>query len=270
MENKNMENVENVEKGRVGDHSVEIIDGIQVINYSKGKSLHVRFNYRGTPTEENPEGSFEDGGHLEFKFKDPRDTLKFLTNNFELLGGVEQLILFDYVQFYEDEGFYSQLEIYYLLLLELKLPCIDCFIAKHPIPKKDFKDFTEEELENHKANCKQFRDEFEKSIREAHKFAVVNTWKVWNDIQSNVRRKRIDSSEVIVTEEDIKRVSIPKESMFDTNYKGREVSVAYGFNLYRRLWHVYFEDGSWVIAGDHGNGWYSAETNFNSYKLLER
>ena len=253
-----------MENGKVGDHSVEVINDVQVIDYSKGKTLHVRFNYRSGPTEE-----FGEGGHLEFKFKDPRDTLKFLTNNFELLGVVEQCKLFDYVQWYENEGSYSQLEIYYLLLLELKLPFIDGFRAKYHIPKKEFKDFTEEELENYKANCKQFRDEFEKSIREAHKFAVANTWKVWNDIQYNVRKKRIDSSEVIVTEEDIKRVSIPKENIFDTNYKGKEVSVIHGFNLYRRLWHVYFEDGSWVIAGDHGNGWYVAETDFNDYKLLD-
>ena len=263
MENENIETTGLVD-GKIEDCSVEVINDIQVIDYSKGKTLHVRFNYRSDPTEE-----FGEGGHLIFKFKDPRDTLKFLTNNFELLCDVEQIILFNYVQRYEDEGFYSQLEIYYLLLLELKLPLIDCFIAKHSIPKKDFKDLNEEELENYKANCKQFRDEFEKSIREAHKFAVANTWKVWNDIQANVRRKRIDTNEYVPTVEDIKRSSIPASTLFDTNYKGREVSVTQGFNLYRRLWKVIFEDNSWVIASDLGNGWYSAETNFNSYKLLD-
>ena len=264
MENKNMEN------GRVGDHSVEIIDDIQVINYSKGKSLHVRFNYRGDPTEENPEGSFEDGGHLEFKFKDPRDTLKFLTNNFELLGGVESKILFDYVQWYEDEGFYSQLEIYYLLILEIKLPFIMGFVPLHPIPKKDFKDYTPIELENYLANCAKFRAEYETAIREAHKFAVANTWKVWNDIQYRVRRNKVDTSEYVPTSGDILKYSIPVEELFDLNYKEKKVHIVFGFNLYRRLWKVIFEDNSWVIAGDHGNGWYSAETNFNSYKLLER
>lgn len=259
-----------LDDGVIGDCGVEIIDGVQVINYSKGKNLHVRFNYRGEPTEEYPEGAFGEGGHLKFKFKDPRDTLKFLVKNFELLGHVESKILFDYVQWHENEGTYSQLEIYYLLILEIKLPFIMGFVAKHPIPKKDFKDYTPIELENYKANCSQFHDEYEDAIRAAHKFAVANTWKVWNDIQYWVRRNKVDTSEFAPTIEDIKKSSLPPSILFDLEYKEKKVHIVFGFNLYRRLWKVIFEDNSWIIAGDHGNGWYSAETDFNSYKLLER
>ena len=254
------------------EYRIEVIDGIQIIDYSKGKNIHIRFNYLGEPTEENPNGSYEDGGHIEFKFKDPRDILRFLTKNFELLGMVESSKLFDYVFYNTHDAGFSQLEVYYLLLLEIKLPFINFFRAKHPIPRKDFKDFTEEELKDYKANCNQFREEFESSIREAHKFAVANTWKVWNDIQytrdRNIRAG--ESGEVAFSEEDIKRCSIPKELLFDTNYKGKEVDIVYGLNLHRRLWKVYFKDGSWIIASDQGNGWYAAKTDFNSYKLIGR
>lgn len=41
------------------------------------------------------------------------------------------------------------------------------------------------------------------------------------------------------------------------------------FLLSRRIWKVYFKDGSWILANDQGNGWYYPLTNFNSYKLLK-
>ena len=40
-----MEKVGNMENGKVGDHSVEVINDVQVIDYSKGKSLHVRLSF---------------------------------------------------------------------------------------------------------------------------------------------------------------------------------------------------------------------------------
>ena len=264
MENKNIETTGLVD-GKIEDCSVEVINDIQVIDYSKGKTLHVRFNYRSDPTEE-----FGEGGHLIFKFKYPRDALKCLTKNLEIFSPLESGILFEYIQHYENEGIYSPLEIYYILILEIKLPFIVDFVPTHQIPKKEFKDYTPIELENYLVNCSQFRNEYESTIREAHKFAVANTWKVWNDIQYIVRRNKVDTSEFVPTVEDIKRSSIPASTLFDTKYKGREVSIVFGFNLYRRLWKVVFEDNSWVIAGDRGNGWYSAETNFNSYKLLNK
>ena len=36
------------------DYRTEVIDGIQIIDYSKGKNIHIRFNYLSEPTEENP------------------------------------------------------------------------------------------------------------------------------------------------------------------------------------------------------------------------
>lgn len=264
MENKTIETTGLVD-GKIEDYSVEVINDIQVIDYSKGKTLHIKFNYRSDPTED-----FGEGGHLIFKFKDPRDALKCLTKNLEIFSPLESGILFEYIQHYENEGIYSPLEIYYILILEIKLPFIVDFVPLHPIPKKDFKDFTPIELENYLANCEKFRAEYETIIREAHKFAVANTWKVWNNIQYSVRRNKVDTSEYVPTSEDILKYSIPVEELFDLNYKEKKIHIVFGFNLYRRLWKVVFEDNSWVIAGDHGNGWYSAETDFNSYKLLER
>ena len=78
MENKTIETTGLVD-GKIEDYSVEVINDIQVIDYSKGKNLHVRFNYRSDPTEE-----FGEGGQLIFKFKDPRDALKCLTKNLEV------------------------------------------------------------------------------------------------------------------------------------------------------------------------------------------
>ena len=40
------------------------------------------------------------------------------------------------------------------------------------------------------------------------------------------------------------------------------------FCLVDRLWKIRFNDGTWIIAGDRGNGQYQALTDFNSYKMI--
>ena len=57
------------------------------------------------------------------------------------------------------------------------------------------------------------------------------------------------------------------EDEFDDEFKGKKVVGATGFILECRLWKVEFDDGSWIIASDAGNGWYRPETKFNSYKF---
>lgn len=259
---------EEIEKVEESGPRIEIIDDVKVIDYSKGNKLHIRFNYRGDTTEDGQAGSFEDGGHIEFKFNDPRDTLKFLAKKLELFDGVVVSKLFEYANSIDAMKIYNQLEIYYLLILEVKIPYLYFFAVNNPLPKKDLKDYSPEELELYKITVNKFHDEYEDAIRTAHKYAVANTWKVWNDCQYFYNKKDIETSEYAPTKEQILRCSIPKETIFDKEYKGKEVDSAVGFNLHRREWQVFFKDGSWILAGDQGNGWYNALTDFNSYKIL--
>lgn len=247
---------------------ISIIDDVQVLDYSKNGHFHVRFNYLGEPTEENPKGSYEDGGYLEFKFKDPRDTLKFLIRYLEVYDGLVLSKLFEYVNYGADLKVYNQLETYYLLLLGIKLQYSYLFAKENPLPKKELEEYTPEELDRYKIIVEKFRDEFENVIRTAHKYAVANTWKIWNDNQPSSDSVNNESGEVTPSKKSIIKCSIPVENIFDTEYKGKEVSYAIGFNLYRREWQVFFKDGSWILAGDQGNGWYNTLTDFNSFKII--
>ena len=104
-------------------------------------------------------------------------------------------------------------------------------------------------------------NEYEKNLdiitRYSHKWAVANTWWYYN----YYRKTSINRKEGIPN-----TINLFNENFGET-YKGKKVISASGFLLVERLWRVNFEDGSWIIAFDAGNGWYDPMTDFNSYKI---
>lgn len=54
---------------------------------------------------------------------------------------------------------------------------------------------------------------------------------------------------------------------FTDTFKGKNIKHVTGFNLSHRTWKVIFEDDSWILAFDQGNGNYFSLTDFNSFKI---
>ena len=202
-----------------------------------------------------------------YKFKDPRDALKYLVKHIMVLP--RQVIdgIFEYV---EQEGFYSNLfnplETYYYLIMALQLDCRVGIVQPWFNSINEFS--TIAEIENLSKHLENEMTLLNTVNRESHKFAVANTWGIWNESNSSKIRAELNTSEVAFNQKDIKKLSMDADKLFGDIYKGREVKEAYGFMLGRRIWKVRFQDNSWILAADHGNGWYYPLTNFNSYKLL--
>ena len=258
------------EEVKINKGTVTYENGIQIIDYSErakllkeqpnriqtihdvSKDFHMRFNY-------GEDGDYTKGGHLEFKFKDPRDALNYLVKHFDLVYGLTTEInkLFEYIQYGVVYGNYSQLETYYLIILEFKIEFVGNFKSVNPLPKKELEEYTQEELVNYKTTMDNFVELLDQTTRLAHRFAVANTWTIWN------RDQKYHNNAVANNYKD------RDENLFGKYYQWKEISHALNFNLYRRLWQVYFKDGSWIICGDHGNGWYQPLTDFNSLKFIE-
>lgn len=193
---------------------------------------------------------FESGGEISYKFKDQRDALKFLTLNWELISPVESDTIFEYVNTGLGNRKFNQMQIYYFLILWIKLEFRWFFSMANPIPDID-ETSSEEEVDLYTSINEIYIGELDRVTRMAHIFAVQNTWFFWSrDNGSNLKRL------------------ISDEEVFDVEFKGKKVVKVTGFNLEWRLWKVGFDDDSWVIASDAGNGWYWPETNFNSYKFI--
>lgn len=194
------------------------------------------------------------GNEITYKFKDPRDTLNFLLKNWRLISPVESMHLYDHIELGYHLGIYTQIEIYYMLLLEQQLYFNLRYSMNYPLPDIYYNRNTSVESKFEVLNLlKDYEKKLNEVTRIAHKFAVKNTWLFWNIQKNNIKFNPFDS-----------------ENLFDEEYKGKKVDYVLSFNLYHRLWTVYFKDGSWIIASDVGNGWYAALTDFNSYKLIGR
>ncbi len=203
-----------------------------------------------------------------YKFKDPRDALKYLVKHIRVLP--RQVIdgIFEYIEL---EGFYSHLfnplETYYYLIMALQLDCRVGVVQPWFNSINEFSTIVEiENLYKHLENEMTLLNTVN---RESHKFAVANTWGIWNESNSSKIRDELNTSEIAFNQKDIMRLAIDADNLFGNNYKGREVKEAFGFMLGRRIWRVRFHDDSWILAADHGNGWYYPLTDFNSYKLIE-
>lgn len=193
------------------------------------------------------------GNEIKYKFRDPRDTLHFLIKNWKIISPIESSHLFDYVELGFDLGIYTQMEIYYMLVLRHQIN----FNLVYTNGNNIFDEYLNRNTSlNSKIDLlnklKDFEFNLNKVTRESHIFAVKNTRLFW-DIHKN---NKISFNNNFDT------------TIFDETYLGKKVNHVLSFNLTFRLWTVYFDDGSWIIAGDEGNGWYKPLTKFNDYKLL--
>ena len=204
----------------------------------------------------------KDGLMMMLHFKHPRHALSKLKHEWEILPDEVVSQLLDYVQRINNKVFRVD-EIYTLEYLELMIQFNLSFKMTHGISDKylglirESDAFGEQSWKTKKFLAVVYRlyqKERNQVSREAHKYCVANTWKLWNDYQA------------VLTAGDLLQPS--KSDLFTNYYNGMKVSYATGFNLFTRTWKVYLENGSWLLAGDASNGWYRPLTKLNSYKLL--
>ena len=204
----------------------------------------------------------KDGLLMMLHFKHPRHALSKLKHEWEILPDEVVAQLLDYVHSINNNVFRVD-EIYTLEYLELMIQFNYTFKMAHGICDdhlgliRGSDIFGEQSWKNKKFLAGVYRlyqKERNKESRIAHKYCVANTWKLWNDNQ------------VVFNSDDLLQPS--KSDLFANYYNGMKVSYATGFNLFTRIWKVYLENGSWLLAGDASNGWYRPLTKLNSYKLL--
>lgn len=192
----------------------------------------------------------ESGGEMSYKFKDQRDALKFLALNWELIGPVESDTIFKYIQTGLGNGKFDQIHVYYFLILLIKLEFRWFFSLVNPIPDID-ETSSPEEIDLYTSVNTIYIGELDRVTRLAHIFAVQNTWFFWNLNHGGYENRLFSNEDEFVDE-----------------FKGKKVVGVTGFILEYRLWKVEFDDDSWIIASDAGNGWYRPLTKLNSYKLI--
>ena len=228
---------------------MEIKNGVRITDYSKGKGdLHIKFEYKGQDNDLNDDLQFN-GSYIEFKFKDPRDALKELVKNWKVYNIEISLKLLDYVNYGISLGNYTPLQVYYHIILNFQIYFTAEFIDFNGNPPELTKDSTEEERIEYLKKCELYEEDLNTQTRISHIWAVANTWWYFHHY----------------SKEDSEISKMDKYLLFN-NYKGKNVKYATEFLLIERLWKVVFEDESWLIAFDVGNGWYKAMTDFDSYK----
>lgn len=204
----------------------------------------------------------KDGLLMMLHFKHPRHALTKLKYEWEILPEEVVTQLLDYVHRINNNVFRVD-EIYTLEYLELMIQFNLTFKMVHGIGDdhlgliRGSDTFGEQSWETKKFLAVVYRKyQHERNLisREAHKYCVANTWKLWNDYQA------------VFTADDLLQPS--KLDLFANYYNGMKVSYATDFNLFTRTWKVYLENGSWLLAGDASNGWYRPLTKLNSYKLI--
>lgn len=192
----------------------------------------------------------EENDEITYKFKDPRDTLHFLTKNWESLSVVEVETLFEYVKFGENLNVYTIMDFYYLLMLEV----IVSFLVIHPKPiykstndvACNGKNDTTNMIHSYNNNgLNLYNSKLKKTIRESHLYAVANTWKAYNRyIISSLNSKEIEYLE------------------FDLN----EVMIT-SFNGFDGIFKIYFlKDKKFILAKVIENNFYGV-SKFNSYVI---
>ena len=206
---------------------------------------------------------------LTIKFEDPRDALKYLANGINNLTQDVVEEVFEYVEYGYSCNLFNIKETYQYLVLCFQVENFITYPHEWFIKLNRFS--TISEIKKASDVIEKYLEALNRSNRISHQFAVTNTWKVWNNTQYNIRKTNLDSNENIIAKEDIKRSSVSQDELFCSleGYKGKEVHYEVGFLLSRRLWRVVFTDGSWLIASNHGNGWYRPFTKLNSYKITE-
>lgn len=112
---------------------------------------------------------YQRGDEINFKFKDPRDTLNFLVKNWKLMETVEIETLFDYVQYGSNLGTFKHIDFYYLLMLEV----IITFLVNNQIPAYAYDDL------GSKTRLYIFCKKLGIAIRMGHLYAVGNTDRIF-------------------------------------------------------------------------------------------
>lgn len=196
---------------------------------------------------------------ITYKFKDPRDALNYLVKHIRVLPRSIIVNLFDYI---ETEGYckylFNPMELYYYLILSLQIGCGIGMVRPWFNNLNEFS--TINEIENLYKTLQEEMLFVNMITRESHKFAVANTWGIWNELNTN---------KVAFNRKNIEKLSINADKLFNETYKGKRIKILDGFHLDKGIWRIKFWDDSWILARDHNNGWYYPLTNFNSYKLLE-
>lgn len=239
------------------EQKIEIINDIKIIDYSrKFDELHIKFIHKGEEDDPNDESQFN-GSEIEFKFKDPRDTLKFLVDNWKSLDSTISLRLFNFVSLGISLGNYNPMQIYYTIILNFQLNYLIKFITFNGMPLELDDTIPEEDKKGYLDKISSYKEGLNTETRLSHIWAVKNTWWYYNYYRKTLNDKKKDSHEQLLA----------KKDLFTNYYKGKKIKDEFGFLLDERLWKVTFTDGSWIIAFDVGNGWYEPMTDFNSYKI---
>ena len=215
--------------------------------------------------EEIPECNINwnsDGLQIKMIFWHPRHALTKLKDEWEILPDEVVSKLLDYIHSINNKWLKVD-EIYTLEYLELMIQFNFTFKMVHDIDNTHLKlfrgieTFQEQSWKTKKflANVyRSYQKERNQISRVAHKYSVINAWKLWNDYKA--------FNGINLHYSGVKNLS------FANYYNGIKVSYAVGFNLYTKSWKVYLENGDWLLASDTGNGWYTPLTKLNSYKLL--
>lgn len=194
---------------------------------------------------------YDDGNEKSYKFKDARDALHFLTNNWKLLDNIEIKYLFDYVEYVSHLGIFTIMDFYYMLMLEV---IITFLLNTHKPSYDDVRD----NLDPTKIVINSYNNtglviynkKLARAIREAHLYAVGNTWRKYNQRTSERMPK-------------IEEVSFPfTDVVSPTNV---ELLYIVPFNRYTRLMKFVYQDG-YIIVYDGGNNFYQVAKK-NSCKL---
>lgn len=189
------------------------------------------------------------------EFNNAKEVLASLIGNWQKYEFDDLIYALNYIEEFRFD--LDPLDIYYKLILELQIEKDEHLKRMFPILKRDEKNLNVAELAQYCETKQQYESLGESTVRESHKWAVANTWWYYNYYRKTLSRGKEGIPNTI------KRV----DDIFSETYRGKKAISESGFLLVERLWRVKFEDDSWVIAYDVGNGWYKPMTDFNSYKI---
>ena len=242
------------------EKTVRLFNDVRVTHYPvKQTHIQIMFEFK------NGAGNFN-GNVFEYKFKDPRDALKYFITRFENYHPIIGKMIYNYIESNIPFIQYTPLELYYIEIMKFKIPFATSFFIDNPIIKNiiSFDKGIKEELNQEELLelNKEFEEVYFKYKKEmntitrmAHLWVVSNTWYYYNlyyniffshDVNSLKESKHIDAE--TINNEDIEEI---QPFIYDDG-----------------LWKIINKKGDWVIAFDAGNGWYKQMTKENSYKLI--
>ena len=242
------------------EKTVQLFNDVRVTHYPVEQThIQILFEFK------NGAGNFN-GNVFEYKFKDPRDALKYFITRFENYHPIIGEMIYNYIESNISVIQYTPLELYYIEIMKFKIPFATSFFIDNPIIKNiiSFDKGIKEELNQEELLelNKEFEEVYFKYKKEmntitrmAHLWAVANTWSYYNayrdvffsrDENKSKESKYIDTK--IIYNKDIEEI---QPFIYDDG-----------------LWKIFNKKGDWVIAFDAGNGWYKQMTKENSYKVI--